>query len=53
MSEDKNGKEIKDTWNVSGYVDAQNSFGAMIRSRWFVQMKKVGEVWIPQKIVIQ
>lgn len=28
----------KDVWSVSGYVDSQNSFGAMIRSQWEVQL---------------
>jgi hypothetical protein len=26
-------------WTVSGYVDAQNSFGAQIRNKWTVDMK--------------
>ncbi len=28
----------KDIWAVNGYVDSQNSFGAMIRSLWEVQL---------------
>ncbi len=28
----------KDVWAVNGYVDSQNSFGAMIRSQWEVQL---------------
>jgi hypothetical protein len=28
----------KDVWAVNGYVDSQNSFGAMIRSVWEVQL---------------
>ncbi len=28
----------KDIWAVNGYVDSQNSFGAMIRSSWEVQL---------------
>jgi len=39
---DHNGNAIKDVWEVSGYVDAQNSFGAMIRTKWYVQLKKSG-----------
>lgn len=29
---------MKDVWAVNGYVDSQNSFGAMIRSIWEVQL---------------
>lgn len=28
----------KDIWIVSGYVDSQNSFGAMIRSSWMIKL---------------
>lgn len=30
--------EQKDIWTVNGYVDSQNSFGAMLRSSWEVQL---------------
>jgi hypothetical protein len=43
---DKKGKVVKDVWEVSGYVDAQNSFGAMIRTQWYVKVKKIGNSWI-------
>lgn len=43
---DKKGKPLKDLWEVSGYVDAQNSFGAMIRTHWYVKLKKNGNSWI-------
>ncbi|TSK09113.1 MAG: zinc ribbon domain-containing protein [Geobacter sp.] len=43
---DKKGKRIKDIWEVSGYVDAQNSFAAMIRTNWYVQLQKVGSSWV-------
>ncbi len=29
---------LKDVWAVNGYVDSQNSFGAMMRSQWEVQL---------------
>ena len=29
---------LKDVWAVNGYVDSQNSFGAIIRSQWEVQL---------------
>ncbi len=29
---------LPDVWAVNGYVDSQNSFGAMIRSQWEVQL---------------
>jgi len=32
-------------WRVSGYVDAQNGFGAMLRSRWTVEMQVEGSTW--------
>jgi len=28
----------KDVWAVNGYVDSQNSFGAMMQSQWEVQL---------------
>lgn len=43
---DKKGDKIKDVWEVSGYVDAQNSFGAMLRQQWYVKMKKVNNSWL-------
>ncbi len=35
-------RSFDDTWMVSGYVDAQNSYGAMIRSEWFVTLRYEG-----------
>jgi hypothetical protein len=32
-------------WRVSGYVDAQNGFGATIRTRWSVEMQDEGASW--------
>lgn len=32
-------------WLVSGFVDAQNSFGAMLRQNWNVIMVKSGDDW--------
>jgi len=29
---------LKDVWAVNGYVDSQNSYGAMLRSTWEVQL---------------
>lgn len=34
-----------DQYLVSGYVDSQNSFGAMIRTTFICQMKVEGETW--------
>jgi hypothetical protein len=35
-----------DVWKAWGYVDSQNSFGAMMRSKWHVAMeKKPGDKW--------
>lgn len=39
-SQEKNGN-----WKVYGYVDAQNSFGAMLRNKFLVTMKKKGDQW--------
>jgi len=44
-TKDKQGKKIKDVWEVWGYVDAQNSFGAMIRQNWYVKMRKDANDW--------
>lgn len=38
----KKGQRITDAWEVSGYVDSQNSYGAMMRTNWNVKLKKVG-----------
>jgi hypothetical protein len=32
----------RQTWKVTGYVDAQNSFGAMLRSHWTVTLRYEG-----------
>ncbi len=32
--------EKRETWLVEGYVDAQNSYGAMLRNRWIVKLKR-------------
>lgn len=32
-------------WSVSGYVDAANSFNAKIRTRWSVEMRRIGTDW--------
>lgn len=34
-----------DGYSVSGYVDAQNSFGAMIRTSFSCQMRNIGGSW--------
>ena len=47
---DKNGKPLKDVWEVSGYVDAQNSFGAMLRNKFYIKLTKIGDKWIPTDI---
>lgn len=45
----------KERYRVSGYVDAQNIFGAMIRQRWTVLMHRtdpVKQMWALEKIEI-
>jgi hypothetical protein len=39
-----------DIWDVMGYVDSQNSYGATIRTNWQVTLKKVNGSWILLKI---
>lgn len=34
-----------DEWTVTGYVDAQNSFGAQIRSAWSCDIRLDGDTW--------
>ena len=50
----KGGKDNpnQDLWKVSGYVDAQNSFGAMMRNRFYIELVKLGDKWIPLKTVV-
>lgn len=46
-------KQPDGTWGVGGYVDSQNSFGAMIRNRWVVKLRpKPSGDWEVQDIVI-
>ena len=33
------------SWTVSGQVDAQNSFGAMIRGSWTCSIRLEGDYW--------
>lgn len=42
---DKKGQVIKDVWDVALHVDAQNSYGAMIRTKFLVTVKKTSEDW--------
>ena len=32
-------------YSVSSYVDAQNSFGALIRTRWVAVVREEGDMW--------
>jgi len=49
-AKDKKGKPLKDVWEVSGYVDAQNSFGAMLRNQFYIKLIKTGDKWVPMDI---
>ena len=42
---DKKGNRIQNAWEVSGYVDSQNSYGAMMRTNWNVKLKNIGGSW--------
>lgn len=39
-------------YQVESYVDSQNSFGAMVRSKWMLNMRLVGDKWILEKMQI-
>lgn len=40
-----------DTYTVNGYVDAQNSFGAMLRSYYTVKLKGSAYNWTIESVV--
>lgn len=41
-------------WAVSGEVDAQNSFGAQLRSNYYVTLRRAGkDLWLPLKVRVQ
>ena len=46
-AEKKNGK-----WTVVGVVDAQNSYGAMLRQNFLVEIVSVGDKWKALKVSI-
>ena len=53
-AKDKEGKPLKDVWEVSGYVDAQNSFGVMLRNKWYVKLVKMAEdKWVPTEVIVR
>ena len=39
-------------WRISGHVDAQNSFGVMIRNNYVVEVKKVNGTWQTIRCVV-
>lgn len=39
-------------YQVTGYVDAENSFGAPLRNEWAVTMWLVGDKWVLDKMII-
>lgn len=39
-------------WIVTGVVDAENSFGAMLRSSYRCELKVDGEDWIPLSVQV-
>jgi hypothetical protein len=43
FSEDTAVLHDDDTWSVKGYVDSQNSFGAMLRSTYLCKVQKVSK----------
>lgn len=45
-------KMNENTWRVTGYVDSQNSYGAMLRSYWRVETCLNNDEWTPIDIEI-
>jgi hypothetical protein len=45
QAQDKKGRVIKDLWQVTGYVDAQNSYGAKLRNNFLVTLRKASPEW--------
>jgi len=41
------------SYRVVSWVDAQNSFGAMLRNHWAVKFKKNGEQWEILSVVVE
>lgn len=39
-------------YKITSYVDSQNSFGALLRSDWSVVMKKNGDRWQLERMVV-
>jgi len=39
-------------YQAEGYVDAENSFGAPIRSHWMLNMRPVGDKWMLETMQI-
>lgn len=35
----------KKTWKIISFVDSQNRFGAMIRTKWYVKIMDTGNAW--------
>jgi hypothetical protein len=44
--------EEGDQWIVNGTFDAQNSFGAMLRSEFTCSLHQSGDVWLLDSVVI-
>jgi len=41
------------TYEVSGYVDSQNSFGALLRTDYYVRLTDLGETWKAEEVIIE
>jgi hypothetical protein len=53
QSEDVRYDDAKGVAMVIGAVDAQNSFGAKIRSRYVYELSRAGDNWVTNKIVFE
>jgi uncharacterized protein YPO0396 len=45
--------EDRSTWWIEGYVDSQNSFGALMRSQFIVKMARKGEQWSVLNVAVE
>ena len=48
-----NTNEARDKFSVRGHVDAQNDFGAMIRSEFIVILSRSGDSWTATRVAVE
>jgi hypothetical protein len=45
--------DLRPTYNVNAYVDAENSFGASIRTPWSCSVSRLGTTWTVNSVNIE